>query len=90
MADVVTIMPSKAPDSTTLVSPVTTGTLASSEYLPTDFITRSRASISRPSSRTTAKDIARGVAPMTAISLTVPLTDREPMSPPGKNSGFTV
>jgi hypothetical protein len=32
-------------------------------------------------------DRAVGVAPIIATSLTVPCTDRQPMSPPGKNSG---
>jgi hypothetical protein len=30
------------------------------------------------------------VAPITATSLIVPCTDRQPMSPPGKNSGETT
>ena len=39
---------------------------------------------------TSPRESAIGLAPMTATSFMVPATERLPMSPPGKNMGFTV
>ena len=52
-------------------------------------IARSSAT-AKPSSRTKAADSARGRAPITARSLTVPCTARWPIEPPGKRSGLTT
>ena len=90
MAEVDMIIWSTAPDSTTLVSPVAMGTPASVAVLPMESMTLSTMSMSKPSSMTTEHASARGVAPMTEMSLTVPATEILPMSPPGKNRGFTV
>ena len=73
-----------------MVSPVATGTPHSRQVAPTDSMTLSTMSMSNPASRMSEHDRARGCAPMTDTSFTVPATDRRPMSPPGKNSGFTV
>src|SRR5690606_9575897 len=43
-----------------------------------------------PSSRISPQDRKAGRAPLMARSLTVPLTARSPMLPPGKNSGRTT
>ena len=43
-----------------------------------------------PSSRMKPQDRWLGTAPLIARSLTVPLTARSPMDPPGKNSGRTT
>ena len=51
---------------------------------------RVRSATGKPSSRMKPADRYSGVAPDTARSLTVPLTARSPMSPPGKNSGETT
>ncbi len=85
-----TIILSIAPFSMTLVSPVTTGTPAISEYFPMLLVTLSSTSISNPSSRIMDMDSASGFPPMTAMSFTVPLTASDPMSPPGKKMGLTV
>ena len=55
-----------------------------------DSMTLSTMSMSNPASRMSEHESARGVAPITEISLTVPATESDPMSPPGKNSGLTV
>ena len=47
-------------------------------------------SMGKPSSRMKLADRCRGRAPPTARSLTVPLTARSPIEPPGKNSGDTT
>ena len=47
-------------------------------------------SASSPSSRIIARLSASGRAPETARSLTVPLTARSPIEPPGKRSGETT
>ena len=44
----------------------------------------------RPSSIIRARDMATGFAPLTARSFIVPHTASLPMSPPGKNNGFTT
>ena len=51
---------------------------------------RRRSATGKPSSRMKPADRYSGRAPHTARSLTVPLTARSPMSPPGKNSGDTT
>ena len=55
-----------------------------------ESMTLSTTSMSRPSSMMTEQASARGVAPMTEMSFTVPATEILPMSPPGKKSGLTV
>ena len=49
-----------------------------------------RSSAARPSSRISDSVSARGRAPDTARSFTVPFTARSPIEPPGKRSGFTT
>ena len=51
---------------------------------------RAGRSASRPSSRISARLSASGRAPAIARSLTVPLTARSPIEPPGKRSGLTT
>ena len=55
-----------------------------------DSATRVRSATGKPSSRMNPAVRYNGVAPATDRSLTVPLTARSPMSPPGKNSGDTT
>ena len=81
---------STAPASTTLVSPVAMGTPAPAAVLPMESMTLSTVSTSSPSSMMTEHASARGDAPMTEMSFTVPATEIFPMSPPGKNRGLTV
>ena len=88
--EVVTNSRSAPPRSTTFVSPVTISTPASS---PARFIEPAISSTSLrsiPSSRIIAQLSAKGSAPLTARSFTVPHTASLPMSPPGKNRGFTT
>src|SRR6185437_12149077 len=87
---VVMKMRSPLPRSTTLVSPVTSFTPASSHARRIDATMRWRSVSARPSSRMNAAERKSGVAPPTARSLTVPLTARLPMSPPGKKMGRTT
>ena len=82
--------PSPLPFSTTLVSPVTTGTPASRDAAAIDSTMRFRSASGKPSSRMKPAARYSGTAPDIATSLTVPCTDRQPMSPPGKNSGETT
>ena len=49
-----------------------------------------RSSADSPSSRITDRLSARGRAPDTARSLTVPLTASSPIDPPGKRMGLTT
>ena len=49
-----------------------------------------RSAIGRPSSRMSPAESASGRAPHIARSFTVPCTASEPMSPPGKKSGWTT
>jgi hypothetical protein len=51
---------------------------------------RSSRTISKPSSIRKLRLSQRGVAPLTARSLTVPWTASEPISPPGNSSGSTM
>ena len=51
---------------------------------------RCRSASAKPSSRMNPAESHSGRAPAMATSLTVPCTDRQPMSPPGKNSGETT
>ena len=83
-------MPSPCPRFTTLVSPVTTRTPASSAASRTDAHMRRRSSIGKPSSRTIPRLSHLGRAPLVATSFTVPHTARRPMSPPGKKCGVTT
>ena len=87
---VVMKMPSPLPRSTTLVSPVTTGTPAALAACAIDSTIRARSPNAKPSSRIKPAARYSGVAPITATSLSVPCTDRQPISPPGKNSGDTT
>ena len=82
--------PSPLPFSTTLVSPVTTGTPASRDAAAIDSTMRFRSASAKPSSRMKPAARYSGTAPDIATSLIVPCTDRQPMSPPGKNSGETT
>ena len=79
--------PSPLPCSTTLVSPVTMGTPASRAAAAIDSTMRFRSASGKPSSRMKLALRYSGAAPSIATSLTVPCTARQPMSPPGKNSG---
>ena len=90
MPVVVMKSPSPLPCSTTLVSPATSLTPASEAALAMDSQMRARSARGKPSSRMNPAVRYRGLAPMTATSLTVPWTDRQPMSPPGKNRGETT
>ena len=76
--------------STTLVSPVTIGTGTSLAVSSIERRTLSRTSMSKPSPIIIELARAKGLAPITARSFTVPLTASLPMSPPGKKSGLTV
>ena len=49
-----------------------------------------RSASGKPSSITNAAATCSGIAPIIATSLIVPWTDKQPMSPPGKNSGDTT
>ena len=82
--------PSPLPFSTTLVSPVTMGTPASLDAAAIDSTMRFRSASAKPSSRMKPAARYSGTAPDIATSLIVPCTDRQPMSPPGKNSGETT
>ena len=82
--------PSAAPRSTTLVSPVTMGTSASRAVAAMLAQTARSSSSAKPSSMTKAAASASGRAAAVARSLTVPATERRPMSPPGKRSGCTT
>ena len=82
--------PSPWPASTTLVSPVTSRTPAAARPRRDRLAPRGRPRpVSMPSSRMKPPERS-GRAPLMARSLTVPLTARSPMLPPGKNSGRTT
>ena len=88
---VVTItIPSSLSCSITLVSPVMTATSASSQVSLKDFMILSKSSIGKPSCKIIAFEIAKGFAPITETSFIVPAAEILPISPPGKNNGFTV
>ena len=55
-----------------------------------DSATRVKSATGKPSSRMKPAVRYNGVAPETDRSLTVPLTARSPMFPPGKNNGDTT
>ena len=82
--------PSALPFCTTLVSPVTIDTPAAWAAAAIEAAIRCRSATGNPSSRMKPHDRYSGRAPDMARSLTVPLTARSPMSPPGKNSGDTT
>src|SRR3989338_4565124 len=82
--------PSPLPFSTTLVSPVTISTPTAAAASCIERTTRSSVASGRPSSRMKAALKQSGRAPPMARSFTVPWTASEPMSPPGKNSGWTT
>ncbi len=82
--------PSPLPWFTTLVSPVTTATPAASAAARIDSTTRPSTAIGSPSSRMSASERKRGLAPPMARSFTVPFTASAPMSPPGKKRGVTT
>ncbi len=75
--------PSQAPRSTTLVSPVTIGTPASSAVSRIVRQIARSSSRAKPSSMMKAAASASGRAAAVARSFTVPATERRPMSPPG-------
>ena len=81
---------SPCPASTTLVSPVTSRTSAATAAAPRSVAIRPMSASEVPSSRMNAVESTSGIAPDMARSLTVPLTARSPMLPPGKTSGFTT
>ena len=83
-------MPSAAPRSTTLVSPVITSTPAASAAAAIASTSARRTSAGRPSSRISERLSAAGSAPAIARSLTVPFTASSPIEPPGKRSGLTT
>ena len=87
---VVMYIPSAAPRSTTLVSPVTTATPAAAAASAMSATIWRSSSIENPSSMTKAADRAMGRAPIMARSLTVPCTARCPADPPGKRRGLTT
>ena len=72
------------------MSPVTICTPAAAAASRMDSAIRLRSATGKPSSRMNPADRYCGVAPLTARSLTVPLTANSPMSPPGKNNGETT
>ncbi|EWS63664.1 hypothetical protein Y695_03103 [Hydrogenophaga sp. T4] len=69
------------------MSPVTTGTPASRDAAAMLFTMRCRSISGKPSSMMKLALRYSGFAPDIATSFTVPCTERQPMSPPGKNSG---
>ena len=79
--------PSALPRSTTFVSPATIGTPALRDASPMESAMRLRSASANPSSRMKLAVSFSGRAPDMAMSLIVPCTASEPMSPPGKNSG---
>ena len=81
----------RAPRSTTLVSPATISTPAAAAARG-DRLDLGAAARRRPGPpRGSATGVsASGRAPETARSLTVPLTARSPIEPPGKRSGLTT
>ena len=83
-------MPSAAPRSTTLVSPVTIETPAAAAASAMSATIPRSESMEKPSSRTKAADRASGRAPSMARSLTVPCTARWPTEPPGKRTADDV
>ena len=84
-------MPSISPRPITLVSPVTIAAPASRQVSRIEAWMRSRSARGKPSSMTAAQVRAStSVAPIIARSLTVPETERRPMSPPGKKMGWTT
>ncbi len=87
---VTTYIESHFPRSTTLVSPVTTGTPAARAASAMAVTSARRTSAGSPSSSTRATDRASGRAPDTARSLTVPLTASSPIEPPGNRIGRTT
>ena len=90
MPAVVMKQPSHLPRSTTLVSPATIGTPAACAAAAIEATIRRRSSRGSPSSRMNPALRARGRAPHTARSFTVPLTASSPMVPPGKKIGETT
>ena len=87
---VVMYRPSAAPPLTTLVSPVTIRTPARRAASAMSSTTSRRTSMAKPSSSTKAADSHCGRPAIMATSLTVPLTARSPMEPPGKLVGLTT
>jgi hypothetical protein len=81
--------PSPLPCSTTLVSPVTMGTPASRAAAAMESTMRQVGQREAFLQDEAGREVQRA-RPITATSLTVPCTDRQPMSPPGKNSGETT
>src|SRR5262249_24704126 len=87
---VVMYSPSALPCSTTFVSPPTIGTPARRAAAPAASSSARRTAVGVPASTMRLQRSARGTAPATARSFTVPLTARSPIEPPGKRSGRTT
>ncbi len=88
---VLSTRPSSSPRPITLVSPVTTGALASREASRIEAWIRCSSSMGKPSSMTTAQvSPSTSVAPIIERSFTVPQIDSRPTSPPGKKRGATT
>ena len=85
-----TYISSAWPRSTTLVSPATISTSAAAAAAAIASTSARSTSAPRPSSRISERLSASGRAPETARSLTVPLTARSPIEPPGKRIGLTT
>ncbi|MPN25756.1 hypothetical protein SDC9_173171 [bioreactor metagenome] len=83
-------IPSTLSFSTTLVSPVTIITPASSEVFLIEATISFKASNEKPSSIIKLKLIYFGIEKEVTRSFTVPEMQSLPISPPGKNSGFTT
>ena len=90
MPAVLMYTPSPLPESTTFVSPVTIDTPAVRAAAPIVSAMTPSSSSGMPSSRISPTESAKGVAPLTARSLTVPLIARSPTLPPGKKRGRTT
>ena len=90
MPAVLMYTPSPLPESTTFVSPVTIDTPAVRAAAPIVSAMTPSSSSGMPSSRISPTESAKGVAPLTARSLTVPLIARSPTFPPGKKRGRTT
>ena len=81
---------SALPFSTTFVSPVTTAAPSAAAAPCSDSTTLRSTDSGKPSSMMKPALRNKAFAPPIARSLSVPCTASDPMSPPGKNSGFTT
>ncbi|MBA7575911.1 hypothetical protein ES708_17747 [subsurface metagenome] len=90
MPDVFIKILSALPFSTTLVSPVTIFKPISSRTFFVENNIFLKSETGKPSSRINERLIAAGVHPVVTRSFTVPHMLSFPISPPGKNIGFTT